>query len=49
MAAVIATCYSNPGLYPQARFAADLEAELRSRAEAHKTEAIKDLIRMFED
>ena len=30
MAAVIATCYSNPGLYPQARFAAEV-AELSRR------------------
>jgi len=30
VAAVIATCYSNPGLYPQARFAAEV-AELNRR------------------
>jgi len=30
VAAVIATCYSNPGLYPQARFAAEV-AELNQR------------------
>ena len=30
VAAVIATCYSNPGLYPQARFAAEV-AELSRR------------------
>ena len=30
MAAVIATCYSNPGLFPQARFAAEV-AELSRR------------------